>query len=274
MTTSAISIVIPLYNQVEYTRLCLESLWKILTIPAEIILVDNASSDGTAEYLKTLSQITVISNAENLGFAGACNQGIIASSGDWVIVVNNDVIFAPECLEGLLDAANHWNLQIVTPAIREGEYDYDIADYAQELTGRMRRVIRRGKANGICFMAHRSVFSTIGFFDEKFRIGQYEDKDLFLRAKCAGFSLGTVGGAFLHHFGSVTQKAIKRNTSPRPYALENKTYFAHKWNMPWWKRLSKRTWEKMTSQTASLTEKVRYGHTLMEKMRDGRLHYE
>lgn len=274
MTPAAVSIVIPLYNQLEYTKLCLESLQSTLNVPAEIILVDNASTDGTADYLKTLSRVTVISNNENLGFAGACNQGIQVAAGEWVVVLNNDVIVAPGWLEGLLEAAEYWKLSMVTPAIREGEYAYDINAYAQELTGRMKRVIRRGRVNGICFMAHRSVFDTIGLFDEKFRIGQYEDKDLFLRATRAGFALGTVGGAFLHHFGSVTQKALKRNATPRPYALENKAYFAHKWELPWWKRFASRTWERLTLRTASLTERVRYGHTLMEKMIDGRLHYE
>jgi GT2 family glycosyltransferase len=274
MTLTTVSIVIPLYNQLKFTKLCLESLHSTLTVLPEIILVDNASTDGTADYLKTLSTVNVISNTENLGFAGGCNQGIKAAMGEWVIVLNNDVIVSPGWLEGMLDAADHWKLQIVTPAIREGEYAYDISAYARELTDRMRRVIRRGKANGICFMANKKVFETIGFFDEKFLIGQYEDKDFFLRAARAGFALGTVGSAFLHHFGSATQKAMKRNVAPRPYALENKAYFARKWQLPWWKRLTGRIREKLITRLASFVEKTRYGHTLMEKMIDGKLHYE
>ena len=269
-----VSIVIPLYNQLEYTRLCLDSLRATLSVPVEIILVDNASSDGTAAYLKTLSDVTIISNADTLGFAGACNPGIRAAAGEWVVVLNNDVIVAPGWLDGMLDGAAHWNLQMVTPAIREGEYNYDISAYAGELTGRMRRVIRKGRVNGICFMAHRQVFASIGLFDEKFRIGQYEDKDLFLRAARAGFALGTVGGAFLHHFGSATQKAMKRQSTSRPYALENKAYFARKWQLPWWKRALSRNIDKLLTTWYTLRERVLYGHTLMEKFIDGRLRYE
>lgn len=274
MTPAAVSIVIPLYNQLEYTRLCMESLARTLDGSEEIILVDNASSDGTADYLKTLPRVKIISNTENLGFAGACNQGIRAAGGEWVVVLNNDVIVSPGWLRGMLEAADRWKLGIVTPAIREGEHTYDVSAYAQELTGRMKGVIRRGKANGICFMAHKRVFDAIGLFDEGFRIGQYEDKDLFLRAKCAGFGLGTVGGAFLHHFGSATQKSMKRTIGPRSYALENKAYFAEKWHMPWWKRAFSRYREKITNRMASLKERALYGHTLMEKMIDGQLHYE
>lgn len=274
MTLTTVSIVIPLYNQLKFTKLCLESLQSTLAVQPEIILVDNASTDGTADYLKTLTKVKVISNAENLGFAGGCNQGIKAATGDWVVVLNNDVIVSHGWLDGMLDAADHWKLQIVTPAIREGECNYDISAYAHELTSRMRRVVRRGKANGICFMAHRKVFEAIGLFDEKFLIGQYEDKDFFLRAARAGFALGTVGSAFLHHFGSATQKAMKRNAAPRPYALENKAYFSSKWQLPWWKRLASRTKEKLIARLSSFVEKKRYGHSLMEKMIDGKLYYE
>ena len=274
MIQANVSIVIPLYNQLKYTKLCLESLQSTLPLRPEIILVDNASTDGTADYLKTLSDVQVISNAENLGFAGGCNTGIRAALGEWIVVLNNDVIVAPGWLDGMLGAADYWKLQIVTPAIREGELDYDINVYAHELTSRMQRVIRRGRANGICFMAHKKVFDTIGFFDEKFLIGQYEDKDFFLRATRAGFALGTVGSAFLHHFGSATQKTMKRHTTPRPYAQENKAYFSRKWNLPWWKRLALRTREKLINRSDSLIEKTRYGHTLMEKMVDGKIRYE
>lgn len=274
MTPATVSIVIPLYNQLKFTKLCIESLQATLPVWPEIILVDNASTDGTADYLKAISKVKVISNIENLGFAGGCNQGIKAATGDWVVVLNNDVIVAPGWLDGMLNAAEYWKLQIVTPAIREGEFNYDINAYADELTSRMRLVIRRGKTNGICFMVHRKVFETIGLLDEKFLIGQYEDKDFFLRASRAGFSLGTVGSAFLHHFGSVTQKAMKRNQAPRPYALENKAYFARKWKRPWWKRMVIRINEKLITRLSSFIEKTRYGHTLMEKMIDGKLHYE
>lgn len=274
MSLPSVSIVIPLYNQLHYTKLCLESLRRTMAELPEIILIDNASTDGTADYLRTLADVKVISNATNLGFAGGCNTGIRAASGEWVVILNNDVIVAPGWIDGMLDAADYWHLQIVTPAIREGEYAYDIDAYARELTTRMRRVIRKGRANGICFMVHRSVFDTIGLLDENFRIGQYEDKDFFLRATRAGFALGTVGSAFLHHFGSATQKAVKRNSDSRHYALENKAYFASKWKLPWWQRMARRLGGKAATRVASLSEKRRYGHSLMEKMIDGRMHYE
>ncbi len=269
-----VSIVIPLYNQLEYTRDCLESLRRTTSEDVELILVDNASSDGTADYLKTMPDLVVIANLENRGFAGACNQGILAASGEWIVVMNNDVILSNGWLQGLLSAAAEHKLDMVSPAIREGSLNYDLERYAEELTSRMKSVVRSGTVNGICFMANRKVFETIGVFDENFRIGQYEDKDLFLRARRAGFRLGTVGAAFIHHFGSVTQKAVGARRETRDYALANKAYFSRKWQLPWWKRLSERTCSKLKNRLHSIREKQLYGHTLMEKWIDGQLSYE
>jgi len=273
--TASVSIVIPLYNQLEYTRGCLKSLRRTTSDDAiELILVDNASSDGTVDYLQTVPGLVLIANQENRGFAGACNQGIQAASGEWIVVMNNDVILSQGWLQGLLSAAAEYRLDMVSPAIREGSRNYDLEAYAEELTSRMRSVVRSGTVNGICFMAHRRVFETIGVFDENFRIGQYEDKDLFLRARLAGFRLGTVGAAFIHHFGSITQKAVGARRETRDYALANKAYFSRKWQLPWWKRLSERSWNKLENRLRSLREKQRYGHTLMEKWIDGQLHYD
>jgi len=257
-----------------YTRACLESLHRTVQADTEIILIDNASSDGTDEYLSTLKDVRVIANAENLGCAGAWNQGVKAASGEWVIILNNDVILSAGWIEGLLTAAVLWDLDIVTPAIREGEYNYDIVTYAREHTGRMNKVIRRGRANGVCFMVHRRVFDTAGCFDENFRIGQYEDKDFFLRASKAGFRLGTVGSSFLHHFGSVTQISMRKVKVLKPYAVENKAYFARKWKLSWWQRAMDRNGDKLVTTCHSLWERMFYGHTLMEKWIDGKLRYE
>jgi len=269
-----ISIIVPLYNQLAYTKGCLEGLRRTVQPDTEVILVDNASSDGTAEFLTTLTGVQVIANRENRGCAGAWNQGVRAAAGEWLVILNNDVILSAGWLDGLLGAAARWGLDVLTPAIREGEYNYDIESYARELTGSMQNVLRRGKANGVCFMVNRRVFESVGYFDENFRVGQYEDADFFLRARIAGFHLGTVGGSFLHHYGSVTQDALKKARDPKPYAIENKAYFIRKWKLPWWRRALVRNRNKLVNRLHSLGERMKHGHTLMEKWIDGKLHYE
>jgi len=88
----AASIVIPVFNNVEYTKQCLKALIEnTLNSPYEVIIVDNGSTDGTKEFLKCLSgNLKIISNAENLGFARACNQGSAVAGGDYLVFLNND----------------------------------------------------------------------------------------------------------------------------------------------------------------------------------------
>jgi GT2 family glycosyltransferase len=138
---------------------------------------------------------------------------------------------------------------------------------------RLAGVVRRGVASGVCFAVRPSVFSKIGGFDEGFQIGQYEDEDFFRRARLAGLRLGIVGGCFIHHFGSVTQKSLGATRVARPYEAENRAYFRRKWRLG----LVRRKWEKIGLAIRALwwktTERLRYGHTLHEKWIRGRLHF-
>ncbi|HEY3308900.1 MAG TPA: glycosyltransferase family 2 protein [Desulfuromonadaceae bacterium] len=271
-----IAITIPLYNQLHYTKLCIESIGKYAPRDVQLIFVDNASTDGTGDFLSGLDNTcsSIISNRENLGCAGAWNQGISAASkAEWIIILNNDVIVSPGWIAGLQQAAERWSLDIVSPGIREGAYNYDIESYAREYVTQMHATIRRGAAHGICFMVHRRVFDAIGGFDENFRIGQFEDKDFFLRASRAGFRLGTVGCSFLHHFGSVTQDALRKTKVVKPYVIENRAYYNKKWRLSWWQRALSRNRTKLTNRLHSLGERLLHRHTLMEKWINGRLRY-
>ncbi len=99
------SIIIPVFNKLELTRQCLTTLASITTMPEyEVIVVDNASSDGTAEFLAELGgDVQVISNPENYGFAVACNQGANAARGEFLLFLNNDTIPTDGWLNALVD---------------------------------------------------------------------------------------------------------------------------------------------------------------------------
>jgi len=269
----AVSIVIPLFNQLAYTKQCVKSLRCNTIDNTEVLLIDNCSSDGTSEYLATCTDLKVIRNPVNLGCAGAWNQGVRETRSEWVVILNNDVIVPSGWLNGLLDAAEQERLDVVSPGIREGEHNYDIELYARDFVERMKHVVRCGVADGICFMVHRRVFETIGLFDENFRIGQFEDADFFRRAKLSGFRLGITGRSFIHHFGSVTQKALAREQADKPYVAENRAYFRKKWQLTWWQRSRERRLRKWREFLWRTSERVRHGHTLKEKWYGGKLHY-
>jgi N-acetylglucosaminyl-diphospho-decaprenol L-rhamnosyltransferase len=268
-----ISIVIPVFNQFNYTKLCLDSLRKFTDSSVEIIVINNASSDETAGYLSNSMGLTVINNPSNIGCAGAWNQGVNASGSEWVVILNNDVILSPEWLEGLLSAAEMEGFDIVSPAIREGIYNYWIEDYSKEFVRKMADVTRPGTASGICFMVNRKVFETAGLFDEKFRIGQFEDKDFFVRASSAGFKLGITGRSFIHHFGSVTQNFLRKDSAIGPYEAENREYFRRKWKLTWLKRFLMRQKSKSISFFRRTRERILYGHSLNEDWNGKRIRY-
>lgn len=266
-----VSIVMPVLNQLSYTQGCLQSLKAELEAGVELIIIDNGSTDGTPQFLASLTGVRIITNNQNRGCAAGWNQGVEAATREWVVMLNNDVIVAPGWLESLVSFAEKEKLGVVTPGIREGPLNYSFADYAADYLSRMREKKRIGAANGICFMVHRSVFKKIGTFDEGFRIGGFEDADFFMRAKLAGFQLGTTGSAFLHHFGSITQIAVRKTPVANSYGAENRAYFRKKWGLT----APRRLWQRFTRLSRNawwrFGEQLTTGHSLHEKWVDGKI---
>jgi GT2 family glycosyltransferase len=251
-----------------------------------VVVVDNGSSDGTADWVIQQAGLELIQNPTNKGCAPAWNQGAkfagalpdghnlkAAGALEWLIIMNNDILLPISGITALLGAADLYGLDIASPAMREMDLNYDFETYASGFMGRLGGVVRRGAAHGVCFAVRAAVFSRIGGFDEGFRIGQFEDEDFFRRAREAGFKTGIVGACFIHHFGSVTQDALSDGDGRRPYEAQNRAYFRKKWRLG----LVRRRWEKGTSAMLRVwwraTERLRFGHSLHEKWVRGRLRF-
>ena len=257
-----VSLVIPLYNQLSFTRQCLESIARHTDVPYQLVLVDNASSDGTKEFLATVDA-TIISNQTNLGCAKAWNQGVKASEGDVIGVLNNDIVVTPGWLTTLLQFMESKGHGIVSPAAREGTLNSDLDVYASEFT-RSCKSATRATMYGASMIIHRRVFDQIGLFDEGFAYGGCEDIDFLWRTKAAGFSVCTTGSVLIHHFGMVTQDAIKK-TETKTYSEENLAHFRKKWNRTVRGGWAQRRWTDLKSNWLRRYEQFRYGHTLIEK---------
>ena len=106
MTTQnpTVSIVIVTWNGKKYALECLASLRSLgSAIAIEVIVVDNASTDGTPQAIRDLyPEVTVLQNEMNLGFAKANNVGILAARGEYVCLLNSDVVVPPGCLEKMV----------------------------------------------------------------------------------------------------------------------------------------------------------------------------
>ncbi|MBA4407000.1 hypothetical protein C0389_06980, partial [bacterium] len=112
-----VSIVLIAYNQFDYTKKCIESIIKHTKVSYEIILIDNNSSDDTVKNItKKFPEIRLIRNSENLGFPAAANQGITASLGDYVLLLNNDTVVTENWLEKMTELSDNNNrIGIVGP---------------------------------------------------------------------------------------------------------------------------------------------------------------
>lgn len=257
-----ISLVIPVYNQLGYTRQCLGSIARCTDQAYELIIVDNASTDGTQEFLRDV-KATVITNQHNLGCAKAWNQGVRASHGDVIGILNNDIVVTKGWIEGLLKFMERADHGIVSPAAREGQLNYDLDTYAIEFTQSCRNATR-AELYGACLVIKREVFDRVGLFDETFAYGGCEDIDFFWRAQAAGFSVGTTGSVLIHHFGMVTQDAIKRSET-KAYPAENLAHFKKKWGRSIRGSWAERRWSGFKATWRQRFERLRYGHTLVEK---------
>lgn len=237
------SIIIPVHNGCEYTKECIESVRNYTPMDrTEIIVVDNGSEDDTGAYLKKNSDIISILNEENRGFATAVNQGLRLARGEYYVVLNNDVVVTENWLGNLGSVArsDEW-IGLLGPVtnhisgrqkIENARYDTmdDMHKFASERWSEFGlKYLDEANLRGFCLFIKKGVVDTIGGFDERFRIGNYEDDDFCLRALNAGFKCGIAEGVFVHHHGSATFRLLKEEYTS--LLDENAKRFAQKWNI-------------------------------------------
>lgn len=214
------SVVIPLYNRLLFTTICVRALAAVADHweETEVILVDNGSTDGTADFLTTLgAPFRAISNTENLGFARACNQGAAAARGRYLIFLNNDTVPQPGWLEALCTAI----AGPAAPAVVGGRllFPDDTVQHAGlgfnarhepvhlfygEVTDGAARQSRPVPAvTGACLMVSREQFLAAGGFDEGYMNG-FEDLDYCCRVREGGGTVWYEAESVVYHFESAS----------------------------------------------------------------------
>mgnify|MGYP001256366857 CR=1 FL=1 len=241
------SIVILTCNQLGFTKDCLESIQRYTPEQHELIFVDNGSTDGTVSWLKSqagkASNIHIVENNQNLGFATGCNQGIEAARGEFIMLLNNDVIVTEGWLGGMLDCLKRQpSAGIVGPMtnnisgtqkVPEAPYDdvTAIDSFAGDFRSRYRhRRIPQRRIVGFCMLFRRELVEQIGLLEESFGSGNFEDDDFCLRSELEGFRNVIAGDVFIHHAGSAT---FKGNNFDYANAMSgNMKLFNEKWSRP------------------------------------------
>ena len=253
-----VSVVIVTYGGLELTKACLASLLERETWPRlDVIVVDNASTDGTPEYLAGVAaadasrrendasgRVRVVLNRENRGFAAANNQGIAAAAGEIVVLLNNDTVVPPGLMGRLVaHLQTDATIGLLCPTTNfcgneaRVEPDYaDLADLPASAARRARdhrgRVFDIGVAAMYCVAARRPVLDEVGPLDEAYGVGMFEDDDFAVRMRAKGYRVCCAEDAYVHHVG----QGAFRKLSPEAYdALwkKNQAYFEKKFGVEW-----------------------------------------
>lgn len=234
------SIIIPTYNKKDLLLQCLDSIEAHTPFPYELIVVDDGSDDGTPEALQRRRRIRVAVHERNRGFAGAVNTGLLMAKGKTVLILNNDVIVTEHWLENMLTCLHSSpDIGAVGPVTNYIGGEQQIETQYSDLTSMREFAASRNRPDqakwkdterlvGFCLLLRRDVVQKIGFFDEGFRVGNYEDDDWSVRLRLLGWRLVIAGDSFIHHLGSETMRSLDGRILER-IEQENNAYFHLKW---------------------------------------------
>jgi GT2 family glycosyltransferase len=274
------SVVVVTRDNLPFLRLCLESVLAGSEC-CELIVVDNASSDGTPAYLQRLAErnpnVRVVRNDSNRGFAPACNQGARLAAADVLVLLNDDTAVCDGWLEPLLAHLNGPRVGMVGPATnRTGNEAQVDADYRTwgELTrfAHARGREHQGESFEIatltmfCVALRRDLYRRVGPLDERFETGLLEDDDYSRRIRAAGYRLLCADDVFVHHFGETSFGKLAGSGEYARILEANRARFEDKWQEPWQpygRRRSDRYRELIERMRRAVAETVPEGATVL-----------
>lgn len=228
-----ISIIIPVYNKVELTRQCIDSIYmNPIKTPFEIIVVNNCSTDGTKEYLDNESRVRYIHMKSNANFSGGCNCGADNARGEYLLFLNNDTIVEDGWLDTLLDGMKRHGAGIVGPKLiypdRKVQYagtvfdERDICNYRCWMYPEDHELVNFEREFhclcAACILIKKSLFDKLKGFDERY-INGCEDVDLCLRAKVLGEKIVYIPKSVVIHLESQSPGRADKNSYNRDLYL-------------------------------------------------------
>lgn len=248
ISEALVSIVIVVRDNLELTKRCIASIRDDESYGNyEIIVIDNASGDGTAEYLRSLCQeearSRALENRDNEGFAAGVNAGLALSRGEYLVVLNNDTVVTRGWLRtlsrhlrtdpqiGLLGPIsnavdNEARVHVSYRAIEA------MPDQAFHLTrARLGEVFEIEALSFFCVMMRREVYEKIGNLDPNYGLGYFEDDDYCQRVREVGLRVCCARDVFVHHEKAASFAALPEATR-RELFERNRAYFESKWG-PW-----------------------------------------
>ena len=207
------------WNQKEDTLGCLESLSRMTYPHCRFLVVDNGSADDTlVAVAREFPDVEIVANHKNLGFQGGFNAGLryaLDRGAEFLFIINNDTYVAPDLLDALLSHTNDDDVGMLAPKIYYADeptriwsvggdrhpWTFEMVDKGDNEIdeGQWDEVLERDYLVGCALLMRRSLLQTVGLFDEGYYPIYYEDVDLCVRARAAGFKLLLVPTARMWH---------------------------------------------------------------------------
>ncbi|MDP2183249.1 MAG: glycosyltransferase family 2 protein [Actinomycetota bacterium] len=248
-----VSIIVLTHNQLDYTKACFDAIFET-TAGFELVVVDNASTDGTTDYLRELDRerrnIRVIYNTRNAGFARGCNQGVSVAKYELLCLLNNDTVPHAGWLDamrkvmdkdaGIVGARllfpdmtlqhagiafrleNVGGRTLVRPSHRYYRQPADLpeANVLEDVVG----------VTGACLLTSKRVWHEMGGLDEGYILANYEDVDFNLKVLQAGYRIIYQPDAVLIHYQNTTVNSkAGQADDPAQYLLQNLVRLNAKW---------------------------------------------
>lgn len=210
-----ISFIIPCFNRIKSTKLCIENIMIYSIKPFELIIINNGSNDDTKEYLTQFSRkydnVKIINNKDNLGLINAYNQGINAARGEYYLFMHNDIVTTEGWLCRMLAVGNFYkNIGIIGPrsnAALGSQLVKDVPHHSelqiQAFAGKMAiKFAKMGfysdRVGGFCMLVKKELIVKIGGFNPRYKFLGFEN-DFCLRAIKAGYKIAVCSDVFVYH---------------------------------------------------------------------------
>jgi O-antigen biosynthesis protein len=239
-----VSVIVPVYNHFHHTLACLRSLAEVAeSTPFEVVVVDDCSADETAERLPEIGGLTVVRNADNLGFIGACNAGAEVARGEFLVFLNNDTVVTdgwlgalartfeqrPDCgLAGARLVYPDGRLQEAGGIVFADASGWNWGRFEDPRDPRYGYLREADYCSGAAIMLRAELFQRLGGFDLRYQPAYYEDTDLAFKVREAGLRVYYQPRSTVVHFegvssGTDTASGIKR------HQLINQQTFLETW---------------------------------------------
>ena len=235
-----VSIVMITYGGWELARQALESVRALTDHPYEVIVVDNASTDGTAARLsREVAGAEVLLNSKNHGFGVACNQGAAVARAPFLLFLNSDTIVQPGWLPPLFEALTDETVAAAGPQFLNADGSLQEAGALVLPTGgtvlhghgeradlaefRFRRLV--DYVSAACLIVRRSLFNDLGGFDPVYGLGYYEDVDLCFTLRRCGYRVVYEPRSVVTH----VRRGSQTDDSAIELATRNQAIFYERW---------------------------------------------